>query len=504
MNQIRSGIIISYINIAFNILFSILLTPVMMRGFGDSQYGLYLMIGSFISFIAVADFGINDAIVRFIARYRARGNREGERDFFSTCIGLYLIISLIVVAAGAVCYVFLPEIIGKEFTPDEIVLARRMFAVLLVNLLVTLPGSAFNGLLTSYELFSFQKSVLLARLVLRTATVYILVRAGFDALAVVIADTLFNVAVIAINAAYAKRKTHIKVSLGYFRRRFVPSIFRYSFWIFCNMLFDQFYWRVGQIILGVMFGGAVVTVFANGIQLGGYYFMVFSTAIAGVFLPRAAQMSTQRATGAEYTAMMTKIGRLQFAMLMYIVTGFVLLGRPFITQWIGAEYMETWTIALIVMIPMVIPLTQNFGISILKALNMHRIRALVFLAISIVNVIIGWLLARRYGGIGMAAGTALSLIVGQTFFMNWYYKTRLGIDVKRFFMSLASMLPGVAIALAAGFALSLAYTPDSWLSLAAGAAIYTAIYFPAMYFTGFDEYEKGLVRQLAGKLKTKS
>ena len=56
--------------------------------------------------------------------------------------------------------------------------------------------------------------------------------------------------------------------------------------------------------------------------------------------------------------------------------------------------------ALIVMIPLLIPLIQNTGIIILQAKNKHDFRAKVYVFIAILKIIISVPLAKYYGGIG--------------------------------------------------------------------------------------------------------
>ena len=46
MNQLKAGAILSYLNIIINICVGLVYTPFMMRVLGQSEYGLYALIGS--------------------------------------------------------------------------------------------------------------------------------------------------------------------------------------------------------------------------------------------------------------------------------------------------------------------------------------------------------------------------------------------------------------------------------------------------------------------------
>ena len=64
--QIKIGAIISYFSIIFNILVGFIYTPWLVREIGKSDYGLYTLAMSVITFFLM-DFGISGTISRFIS-----------------------------------------------------------------------------------------------------------------------------------------------------------------------------------------------------------------------------------------------------------------------------------------------------------------------------------------------------------------------------------------------------------------------------------------------------
>ena len=69
--DIKKGIITSYGIFAADMLAGILFTPFLIRSLGQSEYGVYSLMGAFIASLAVLDFGFGDAIIRYVAQYRA-------------------------------------------------------------------------------------------------------------------------------------------------------------------------------------------------------------------------------------------------------------------------------------------------------------------------------------------------------------------------------------------------------------------------------------------------
>ena len=86
-------------------------------------------------------------------------------------------------------------------------------------------------------------------------------------------------------------------------------------------------------------------------------------------------------------------------------------------------------IALVVILPALIPLSQNLGISVLRALNKHRFRSIIYFFIALFNVALSIPLAIRFNGFGAACATGLATCMGQILTMNWFYHRKIGLDI---------------------------------------------------------------------------
>ena len=53
-------------------------TPIMLRLLGQSEYGLYSLMGSLVGYLSVLDMGLGNTIVRYTAKNRADGTAEIE------------------------------------------------------------------------------------------------------------------------------------------------------------------------------------------------------------------------------------------------------------------------------------------------------------------------------------------------------------------------------------------------------------------------------------------
>lgn len=124
-----------------------------------------------------------------------------------------------------------------------------------------------------------------------------------------------------------------------------------------------------------------MAVYSVAIQLT-QMFMMFSTAISGVFLPKVTAMVTYGGNEKEISDLFIRTGRIQYIVMSFILSAFVVFGRPFIQLWAGEGYEEAYYVSLLFFFSLLIPLIQNLGITILQARNQMRFRSVCYVIIA--------------------------------------------------------------------------------------------------------------------------
>ena len=500
MSQLKKGAILSYLNIILTNVIGLLLTPFIIKSLGDSEYGLYTLIGSLIAYISVLDFGLNNTIVRFVARYRAKEDIKGEENFLATTLIIYGIISTIIVITGLFLY-FNLDVIFKKLTAIELEKAKIMFGILIFNLGISLPGGAFAAICSGYEKFVFPRTLTIIKYIVRSILIIGLLLLGGDSVGIVILDTIINILVIFINVYYVIKILNVKIHLHFLEKELFKEIFSYSIWIFIFAMVGQFQWTSGQIILGILTNTTAVAIYGVGIMLGTYY-GAFSTAISGVFLPKATKMTVLDATGTELTDIMIRIGRYSLIILLFILGGFMLFGQQFIYLWVGKTYSDSWLVALIVMIAYTLPLTQAFANSILEAKSKFSYKAICYISLLTIGTAIGALLVKKYGILGLLSGTTLGWIISQII-MNFYYHKKLHLEIPRFFKQVASgIVPIFLILILICYFLYL-IPGQGWLNLLSKITIYSTLFSFLMFKFGINQDEKNTFNSLVPKFISK-
>lgn len=506
INQLKAGAFLSYVSIGLNNIVGLLYTPFMLRIMGQSEYGLYSLVASVVAYLTVLDLGFGNAIVRYTAKFRAEGKVREQYEMFGMFFLLYIGIGILALLVGLGLYFNVDYLFDTTMNDNELYKIRVMMLLMIFNLAFTFPMSIWGSIITAYENFVFQKLVGIVRIILNPLVMIAMLLIGYRAIGMVVITTIFNVITLVINYWYCKKELKIQVCFGHFQWGFFKEVFVYSFWIFLNAIMDRIYWSTGQFVLGMFKGATVVAVYAVAIQLQSIY-MGFSTAISGVFLPKVTAMVTMKNNEKIISDLFIRTGRIQYVIMAFILTGFIVFGKSFICLWAGTEYEESYWIALCFFIPLTVPLIQNLGITILQARNQMKFRSTLYVVIAIASLCISIPLAKLYGGIGCAVGTALALIVGQIIVMNIYYHRVIRINILKFWEEIGKMsFTPLVMGLLSYYLLRVYEINTTWM-LIISIFLFSLVYIPLFWFSGMNSYEKELfispMRRIANRFQKK-
>ena len=500
MDQKKAGVLLSYGQTVLSTIISLVYTPVMLRLLGTSEYGTYTLVSGFISNLSLISFGLGSAYVRYYSRAKVQEGEDGVAHINGMFMVIFLVISAMSLLVGGVLVANVQNIFGAKLTAHEIETARVLMALLVVNIAVSFPCSVFSSYITANERFLFQRVINMIRTVLNPIVMLPLLLMGLGSVALVVVTLVLSVVTDAFNIWYCRRKLRMRLTFGHFDFALLREMGGFSFFIFLNMIIDQINWTVDTTLLGIISGTAATAIYGVGAQINNYY-KTLSTSISGVFTPQINRIVAEGQGDEKLTSLFTRVGRIQFMLLMLVLTGFVFVGEPFIEAWGGGEYQGAYPIALMLMVPVTLPLIENLGIEIQRAKNKHQFRSKVYFFMALGNVLVSIPLGMRFGGLGCAMGTAISLIIGNGFVMNWYYQTHIGLDRKHFFRSILSMVPAMVPPALLGLLAVRLHTFSGYSGVLTFAVPYTAVYALCVYRWAMNDEERGMVRGMLRRLK---
>lgn len=492
INQRKAGVILSYTSQAIQILSGLIYTPIMLRLLGQSEYGLYTLVYSVVSYLSLLSFGFTASYMRFYSRAKAKNDENEVRKLNGMFLIIFISIAVICIICGSIMIKNIRFIFSDGLTETEYGTAKVLMAMMVFNLALTFPNSVFDAFTSAHERFFFQKILAVLQNLLNPFLALPLLIMGYGSIGMVSVTTFLIIMKLSLNIWYSLKKLHVKFSFHGLQFGLLKEMWVFTFFIFLNQIIDQVNWSVDKFLLGRLAGTTAVSIYGLGGQINTMY-LQFSTSISNVFVPKVNKIVATSDDNKELTKLFTKIGRIQFIVLSLILTGFIFFGRPFMCFWGGNGYKDSYYVAILLIAPVTVPLIQNLGIEIQRAKNMHKARSIVYFFIAISNVFISIPLVKWIGPIGAALGTAISLTAGNILFMNWYYHTHIGLDIWYFWKKIAGFIPGLVIPCIIGTLIKIFMPMDTLVSLGIMVIIYTLIFIVSMYYLGMNEAEREMI-----------
>lgn len=492
--QIKSGALLSYFAIFFNMAAGLVYTPWMVGKIGVSDFGLFALVGAFLSYFLL-DFGLDQAISRYIARYRAQGNEGAVGPLLGITTRLYLLIDLAIVVVLVVVFFFLGNIF-KELTPAETAKLEVVYIIAGFFSVVSFPLMPVNGAMIAYERFVVLKLAEVAQKVLVIALMVAALLSGQGLFALVFINGLLMFATRLFLFAYLKHKEKIRINLTHYNKALAKELLGFSSWIFVIGLAQRLTLNIVPIILGVFSGTRAIAIFAIAMLLEAYTW-TFANALNGLFLPKVSRMVSANENRQEVLVLMIRVGRLQLLVTGLMITGLIIFGSSFISLWMGDDFAMSYYVALLLIVPGIITLTQTIASTLVVVENQVKFRALLLLFSGALSLSLGVVLAPSYGALGAAVGVCTALVLVHVIGMNIFYHKTMKLSMVRFFKEThLRLLPPMLATALAGFALLHFIAVDTWLSLGMAILAFSVLYSVVMWFLAMNAEEKNLVMGL--------
>ncbi|HEY5705662.1 MAG TPA: MATE family efflux transporter [Terrimicrobiaceae bacterium] len=240
----------------FGIVITFLLAPLLIHHLGADQWGLLLLVWSITGVLGLANFGVGEATLRFIAHYYGDGDMAGVNRVLRATVTFYLSICSIISAflfAGAPMvaqWVKVPT--GGQY-PVEWLL--RLAALLFSFGMIT---NAYRSIPMAMQRYDISSRIGLAQSMVRSLGVILLVLAGLGVVHIVAWEVLVAGAMLGVQIGVARRLLPGVRCFPAMSFSGMREILGYSVFSFLTHIFLTIYREGGKLILGNRVGTASV------------------------------------------------------------------------------------------------------------------------------------------------------------------------------------------------------------------------------------------------------
>jgi O-antigen/teichoic acid export membrane protein len=395
---------------ATQLVVAFVMSPIMVRGLGDQRYGIWSLVESTIAYLALFDFGVGASVVRHISRFHEVRDEEGLKRVYSTCLLIFVTAGAAVLAITLAAALLWTHPFG--YTDGLASDTRWLLALFGVRLAVGLPLSVYPAMLDGFARYPTKSAIRSTFLLIGSGAFLIVLVSGGSIRDLAISNVATHIAE-HVCLALAVRRQHpsLRFAPRYVDRAMLKQIRGYSVPAFVALLAGQISFRTDAIVIGSFLDPRYITFFGIAAKLVEYAKMSLYSA-ATVLTPEISALEA-RGDIAGIRRVLIQATRYVLLAMIPVQVGFVLLGRQFITLWMGdAVYADASYPSLVILsIPFSLAVSQSISGRILYGTGRLTWFARMTMVEAGLNLVMSLALVQRFGIIGVAWGTSIPNLV---------------------------------------------------------------------------------------------
>lgn len=382
------------------------LVPFHIDRLGGEAYGVWVLVASFslsTGYLSLADLGLQQALVKFVAQSRGRETARADVDrYVRSSTALFGAMAVVAGVATALLAWVSPALFN---VPDDLTGPLRVLLLVLgVEALVGLPALAYLGLLEGLERFVVIRAIEVGRLLLYAAgTVAVLLRG----------DGLVAFGLVAVGASLAAHVAYVvaaRLVWGPVRARperaALVELRGFGGWLFLSKLTGTAWRQMDKTILALVAATGVLTVYdiANKVQAAAAAILSFtgSALLPAVAGPGAAgDLDLLR-------EMLLRGTRYTLALSLPVVAGAMAITPELLEGWGGPEFVAAAPATRLFLSYQLFVSSATVALSILIGVGRVRRTATYGSFALLLNLAISLALAPRWGVSGVVLATVVA------------------------------------------------------------------------------------------------
>lgn len=314
-----------------HIVIAFLLAPLLIHRLGVDQWGLLLLVWSVAGVLGLANFGLGEATLRYVAHYHADGDLTGINRVLGATLTFYVLVCGLI--SGAV-WVATPIIAEWVKVPEDsqypVEALLRLTALLFSAAMI---ANAFRAVPMALHRYDISSGIGLVEGIVRSIGLVLLVVAGFGVVNLVAWEVLVSIVGLAVHVLVARWLLPGIRWLPSMSLVGIREIIGYSMFSFMTHIFLMVYREAGRLLLGNRLGTASVAYLGTPDSVAYRLHMIVVSAIETLVprfsASRDAENSKALLIASTWTA---------FACAVVLYVPLAVLMPDFLRLWISPEF----------------------------------------------------------------------------------------------------------------------------------------------------------------------
>lgn len=407
--QLVKNVYFNWLGMAVGIMLSFVQAPIVVKGLGNTWFGIWVLVSQVVSYTWLFDLGIREAVVRHVSQYASRRNYKEINEVVSSAIYIYLLISVLTVLVIIVVIALLPYLFTLE--PDIINVARLVLFLSGLNIAINWFFNAYIGILMGLQRFDIFQKIGMSMGVVGFILIIMFIKAGYG----IIALSLINFAVSMVSNAViywnCRRLLPEFKLLRYERKKIrIEPLVNYGKYVLLNNLGAKIIYGTDAVIIGIYMHVSAITYYAIPETLVGMLTRVINS-ITWVMIPLFSELEAKDESS-RIKVLFKKATKISLLVGLPIGLVFVFMGENFVSLWMGKEYaVNAKWVLIILTVGTLFTNWESISGSVLFGTSRHKIIAWLRAAEATLKICLCIYFINKWGIIGMAMGAALSHVL---------------------------------------------------------------------------------------------
>jgi O-antigen/teichoic acid export membrane protein len=403
--QLHKNIGVSWAGHLVQMAISFFFVPFITSVLGDARYGVWVIVFQTISYFVLFDFGLEQALVRFLSKHLSTRDFIRINQTLSTTLGLYLVLGSAIIVGVWLTATFLFDYVRIG---DPLMLQEGKTALKIIGLYMGLRFflTPYGGVLGGFQRFDIARGLGIVEELVKAALMVWLLASGYGLVA--LAWTVVGLSVLKQGAAYVILKRihpEVVVSPSGFHRATAKELLGYSKITFGIIIGWLIIFNTDSVLLGLLASSAAAGVYAPGAALM-LQIRLIVNAVGGPLTAAVSHLEARNdletirrfyARGIKYCSYLS----------FFASVGVILYARPFVALWLEPEFAGAAEVMRVLAVSSAFFAPQILGNAVLFGTgnHSHLLRVLVLEAAA--KIALSLVLIGPYGMLGMAYAAAI-------------------------------------------------------------------------------------------------
>lgn len=387
--RIVKNTIYLYIRMLFLMIISLYTSRIVLQTLGISDYGVYNVVGGFVSLFAILTNSLSNAISRYITIEIGRHDIKRANNVFCVSVNLLLLMAIIVLIVSELfgiwfinCHLNVP--------PSRLTAARWVFQFSLLSFVIGLISIPYNGLIIAHERMSAFAFISIFEAVFKLLSIYIISIISCDKLILwAIMQSLSSIAIRLIYGVYCSKQFKECHYHLFMQRKIFKEMGFFAGWNFIGEAAGILRNQGVNVLLNLYFGPVVNA--ANGIamQVNGMVSQFsgnFLTAVNPQIIKRYAEGNLNSSY-----SLVNRSAKFSFFLMLIIISPLLCETNFFLTLWLGKYPNEAVVFVQLFLVLSLIEILSYPIITLQRATGVVRDYQIVSGTIHLLNFPIAWL-----------------------------------------------------------------------------------------------------------------